>query len=88
MYVSSSVKEEPNYMKTFTTLPALDQWTKIKLSQQKKNYSIIMDGIELHSEMNYRPREFYGVKVYASNPWHTAQPGSIRGLIIETVDQS
>ena len=47
-------------------------------------YRITIDGEEVHIVENSQPEEFQGVKVYASNPWAAAQPGSIRKLVIET----
>ena len=94
VYVASSINEDPNYRKVITPLTAIKQWTKIEVSQQKDDldlsYSmfIAIGGITLHSVKNAKPRDFYGVKVYASNPWDRAQAGSIRDLIIETVDTS
>ena len=91
LYVRSSVNGNPDYRQVFSDVLSLNQWTRIEVGQQQKDgdfiYSISMGGQELHSVVNTRPMEFTGVKVYASNPWFTAQPGAIRNLMVETAGQ-
>ena len=66
--------------------PPIVEWTRIEVGQQRENgeyrFYISINGKETHSVRNNHPREFHDVKVYASNPWYTAQPGSIRNLTI------
>ena len=50
-------------------------------------YRISIGGEELHAVENSQPEEFHNVKVYASDPWYPAQPGSIRNLVIESTVQ-
>ena len=47
-------------------------------------YRISIGGKEVYAVENSQPEEFKDVKVYASNSGHTAQPGSIRNLVIES----
>ena len=68
--------------------PPVGAWTTITISQTleggKYFYRIMIGDQEVHAVENSQPEEFQGVKVYASNPWVEAQPGSIRNLVIET----
>ena len=92
VYVRSSINGNPDYSQVFTDVLSLNQWTRIEICQQKIKgqyiYSISIGGKELHSTENTRPKEFSEVKVYASNPWHAAQPGAIRDLMLETSGES
>ena len=47
-------------------------------------FRIDIEGEEVHAVENSQPEEFQDVKVYASDPWHPAQPGSIRNLVVES----
>ena len=64
------------------------EWTSIHISQTleegKYIYRITIGGEEVHAVENSEPEEFSDVKVYASDPWHNAQPGSIRNLVIKS----
>ena len=67
------------------------EWTPISISMTDEGckggqymYRINIGGEEVHARENTQPQEFKDVKVYASNPWNAAQPGSIRNLVIET----
>merc|ERR1719209_2065023 len=81
VYVRSSINGNPDYRKVFSEVLDLNKWTRIEVGQQQVYgdyiYSISIGGQELHSVVNSQPKEFTGVKVYASDPWFTAQPGAI-----------
>ena len=47
-------------------------------------FRIDIEGEEVHAVENSQPEEFKDVKVYASDPWHDVQPGSIRKLVVES----
>ena len=68
-------------------LPPIDQWTRFEIKQEKKGtnffFSFLIEGQELWSVPNTKPRKFQQVKVYAGSPWYVAQTGSIKGLQIE-----
>ena len=85
--VRSSVNDKPNYYAQFD-LPPIDAWTKLEVGQREDAgqyfFYFSVNGSEVHSVFNRQPREFHGVKVYASNPSSPAQPGSIRNLTVET----
>ena len=85
--VRSSVNDEPNYARQFDLLP-VNAWTKLEVGQREDTgqytFYFSVNGREVHSVINSQPREFHGVRVYASNPSDPAQPGSIRNLTVET----
>ena len=87
MHIVSSVNENMNYHKDLKA-PLIGEWTRVEVGQREVDvnftFYISIGGREVHSVRNHQPREFRGVKVYASNPWDRAQPGSIRGLTVET----
>merc|ERR1719150_1725745 len=68
--------------------PAIDQWTKIRISQAIENgktkVKVFINDEEMFSAVNSKPTSFENVKVYASGPWYLAQPGSIKNLSIKT----
>ena len=70
--------------------PLLDQWTTIgisqELSEEKYIFKILLENNLVHSVEIDNPQSFDNVKVYASSPWRTAQPGSIKDLTIEIKD--
>ena len=87
MRILSAVNGIYNYAQEFDQLP-VDAWTTITISQTleggKYMYRITIGGQELHAVENTQAVQFHNVKVYGSDPWYDAQPGSIRNLVIET----
>ena len=85
--VRSSVNDKPNYACQFDLLP-VNAWTKLEVGQREDTgqytFYFSVNGREVRSVINSQPREFHGVRVYASNPSDPAQPGSIRNLTVET----
>ena len=68
--------------------PQLNEWTKIEVSQQLEGntYKIrFNDGAK--TEDVQRPKNFEGVKVYASDPSNQTQPGKIRNLRITNLNR-
>ncbi|XP_066932780.1 uncharacterized protein [Clytia hemisphaerica] len=45
-------------------------------------YSILFNGEEIHSTNNTQARQFYGVKVYISDPWYNACIGLVKNVKI------
>ena len=84
----SSVNENHRYSSQGLELPPIGNWTKIEVGQREEDgeftFYISIDAKEVLSAKNNKPREFHDVKVYASDPWYTAQPGSIRNLTVES----
>ena len=68
--------------------PAIDKWTKYQMSQEmqdgKMNLKFFIDEEEKLSVENSKAASFQNVKVYASDPWYAALPGSIKNLSIKT----
>ena len=42
------------------------------ISQGDYHYFVKIDGVEIYSKVNRDARQFYNVKVYASDPWNEA----------------
>ena len=64
-------------------------WIKIHIKQQVVNgeytYSVTVNDESMYTIINNQPEDFYGVKVYASNPWdNKIVSGKIRNLLITT----
>ena len=68
--------------------PPVGQWSTIVVSQLRTGssttFSVKIGGAAPLTTENPSPQEFSCVKVFASDPLHLAQPGSIRGLTIRT----
>merc|ERR1712061_329587 len=83
--IRSHINQEPNYAEQFDSLP-IGEWTKIRVSQEliggKFRYRIFIDEKEETNVENSRAVGFENVKVFASDPWYEAQPGSIKNLKI------
>jgi len=89
MLVISAVNGQHNFHANVTQhRPNLGQWTSIEISQELVSgefwLKISIGGREVFAVNNQLPTEFSSVKVFASDPWHLAQPGSIRNLTIQT----
>ena len=68
-------------------------WTSIKVSQELTyggTYFIKLNvGCrEVFLLENNKPRHFYNVNIYTSDPWHATQPGYIRRIVVETIPQA
>ena len=65
---------------------AIGQWTKIQISQELEDQTyklkFFIDDENKLDVVNSKPSEFQNVKVYAADPWWTAQPGSVKSLAI------
>ena len=87
LIVDSVVTGGQNLRKRFTTQLALNVWTNIDISQRlfegQYMFRILVDNNKLFSTENNKAEQFSNVSVYASSPWMTAQPGSIRNLTIQ-----
>ena len=66
--------------------PEIDKWTQITVSQEllhrQFKYRVVIDDAEKLVVENLTPVKFVNVKMFATSPWHTAQPGSIKNLSI------
>ena len=67
--------------------PPVGKWTQITITQEilseKSWYRVFIDRVERYKTRNAQDREFSDVRVFASNPWHSAQPGYIKNLSIK-----
>ena len=71
--------------------PPIDEWTKIRMSQEIENgntkVKLFINDKEMFSAVNSKPISFENVKVYASGTWEPAQPGSIKNLSINFIKE-
>jgi len=71
--------------------PTIDKWTKIRMFQKNENgntkIKLFIDNKEMFRAVNSKPTSFENVKVYASDPWYAAQPGSIKNLGINFIEE-
>ena len=71
--------------------PTIDKWTKIRMFQKIEDgntkIKLFINDKEMLSAVNYKPTSFENVKVYASDPWYSAQPGSIKNLSINFIEE-
>ena len=76
-----------NWTSLSNDTPLLDTWTVIEISQElsdgEYHLKVLVDDNLSFSIVNPNPQDFENVKVYASDPWYTAQPGSIKDLTIQ-----
>ena len=82
LHVSSAIRDNTNFTRDNIS-PPLGEWTSVVVSQLKSNFSVNVNGAD-HFSVDPEPKEFSNVKVFASDPWWDAQPGSIRSLTIKT----
>ena len=89
LQVSFSGNGRYHYKRNFKPSPApVGQWTQIVVSQIKRNNIFFLNiaiGATTFSIRNDRPAEFTNVRVYASDPWHRALPGSVKDLTIQSI---
>ena len=55
------------------------------VSNGKYRFFIMLNGEETHSAINNNARQFYNVKVYASNPSHHTCQGTIKNLKLTNI---
>ena len=89
LHVTRTSGSDPDSYKEIKPAPPVGEWSTIVLSQLQTGstttFSVKIEGATLWTIENPAPLEFPSVKVFASNPWHPAQAGSIRGLVIKTL---
>ena len=90
MHVSSAINGNPTYSVDLNQPPLVGEWTNIVMSQAKSTgeefiFKTEINGTESFTTVNVQAESFSSVKVYASDPYYTAQPGFIRNLVIMTV---
>ena len=88
LQVSASVNGHHDYYRHFKPSSApIGQWTKIVISQVKQENKYIYRiaiGDDTFSVENTQPAQFTDVRVFTSDPWHVAQPGSIKEFKIQS----
>ena len=94
MYVhtNSAVNGDKGYKyNTPTTRVQLNKWNIISISQTKVGgdyqYKVEMNGELNHMVNNTQPQAFQNVKIYISDPWHSAVPGYVRNVYIKGKDK-
>ena len=89
LMVTSAVNNSFDFRYLFPS-PTVGQWTKIRVSQElldnKFKYRVVIDGVEKVVE-NKNAVAFQNVKVFASNRWHTTQPGFVKDLSIKIKEE-
>ena len=68
-------------------IPKINELTHFEIHQRyvsggKYRYFIKMNDQEIFSIINNEARQFYNVKVYASDPWYIACPGYIKNFSV------
>ena len=88
--IASAVNDDHDYFQTsLLDRPKIGEWTSLDIAQEQEEggkfvFRIVIGGKEISSVENTNPVEMKDVKVYASDPWHPAQPGSIKAWLIQT----
>ena len=90
LYIVTTLNGKANVGKFFRKKkPPVNEWSTVEISQAESGskvvFSLVVNGERLWTVENTDPKEFSDVQVFASNPWHVAQAGSIRGFKIETM---
>ena len=87
LQITSSLNNDKDQADILLPAPTVDRWTAIRMSQERENgntkLKFFINNKEIFSAVNYKPVSFENVKVYASDPWDPAQPGSIKNLSIK-----
>ena len=83
----SAVGGEKDHSYWFSKVPKINELTHFEIHQRyvnggKYRYFIKMNDQEIYSTINGDARQFYNVKVYASNPWYIACPGYIKNFAV------
>nr|XP_047132657.1 uncharacterized protein LOC100200642 [Hydra vulgaris] len=64
----------------------LNKWSSVKIYQSMQGdkywFSVDLNEVNIHRVENSDAKDFKNMKVYASDPWHDAQNGSIANLLI------
>ena len=84
---ASSVDQHKNHQYVSSQIPKINELTLFEIHQRyvsggKYRYFIKMNGQEIYSTINDDTRQFYNVKVFASDPWSNACPGYIKNFSV------
>ncbi|XP_065677641.1 uncharacterized protein LOC105843460 isoform X2 [Hydra vulgaris] len=85
LYISFAVNGDIDY--AFITQPlSLNAWSSLLISQTELDgiytYTVYLNDQIIRNDINYQPRIFKDVKVYASDPWSDVFDGYIKNLKI------
>ena len=90
LHFASAHNGQANLAMNFPS-PAVDKWTKLRMSQETQNGKIklkfIIDDEEMLNVENAEPVGFENVMVYASDPWDPVLPGFIKNLSINVIKE-
>jgi len=88
LYLSSAIDGEPDYVFK-STLPTLNTWHTIEISQLSEGSEIVfkmkVDGAVVVNKENKDPRSFQKMQMFAGDPWHGAANGRIRNMVVRTM---
>ena len=90
IHFTSGISGHVNYIfNTKRGLP-LNRWVSLKVTQRQVKggrfrYTIYVNGRQVFTIINTKPRNFRNVKVYVSDPWYPAANGVIRRLIFKVI---
>ena len=66
----------------------IGKWTPVDITQQKEGnayrYQVKIGTLVLMSLLNTKAKVFTNVKLFVSNNFHPAAPGSIRNMVIDS----
>ncbi|XP_012561136.2 uncharacterized protein LOC100214441 isoform X1 [Hydra vulgaris] len=84
--IHASVSGNPHYYFDTKILLNLNQWSKVRIYQSfiggKYWFSVDINGVNIHRVENSDARDFENMKIYASQPFHSAQHGFMSDLLI------
>jgi len=89
LYVNYLIKSRATFSKS--DQPPKNQWTSLVFEQREEPdgkfvFKFFQAGVEMYTFQNSNPKEYSGMKAYASNPWHKVMPDTkIRNFRIETM---
>ena len=86
--ICAAVNGKKKYLRTTPFIPVqLNKWNAVTASQIKVGgdyeYRIEMNGEVIYVMKNTQPQEFQQVKIYISDPWHSAVPGYVNNVYIK-----
>lgn len=88
LLISSAIDNNGNYYYS-KDIPT-GKFTKVVIQQKKVGndyqYSVTFDGVDIgQKKINTIPREYYVVKVYASDNWYSAANAEVKNLVFENL---
>jgi len=90
-HVASAINGIGSYSNDFSYQLTTQKWYNFKISQFLNSYgeyvfSVKIDGTLNWDPTNTQPTNFKNVKIFACDPWYNAVDGSMRRLIVKTLN--